>query len=105
MARPRANVLAVLFQILEIQEVTTPRVALAQPRVELGICLLLLSLSAAVNSHRARLMLGEQGPVPELCVCYFLCLDVDGGSASWPILLYSILYWFLLSFFLLLLFF
>ncbi|MFS8034061.1 hypothetical protein Hanom_Chr17g01576761 [Helianthus anomalus] len=82
MARSVANVLDAILHILEIQKLTMPRVALARSRVELGIYLLLLSLSGAVNSHRATPVLGEHDPVPELLFCYFLGVDMGGGSTS-----------------------
>ncbi|KAJ0926245.1 hypothetical protein HanRHA438_Chr04g0168831 [Helianthus annuus] len=60
------------FRFWKSYMLTTPRVALARPRVELGICLLLFSLSVVVNSHRARLVLGEHGPMPKLLFLLFL---------------------------------
>ncbi|MFS8026950.1 hypothetical protein Hanom_Chr16g01492691 [Helianthus anomalus] len=43
MAWPMANVLFVLSQIVQILELTTPRVVLARPRVGCQFCPLLLS--------------------------------------------------------------
>ncbi|MFS8008031.1 hypothetical protein Hanom_Chr14g01267911 [Helianthus anomalus] len=56
-----------------------PHVSLARPHVELGFCHLLLSLSAAVNSHRARPMLGEHAPVPELLFLLFIGFGCGWG--------------------------